>query len=488
MLSEKCGLLAFYGNNNNKILIKNFIIRLDKLQHRGRDCVGICYLDENNEYKTFYKKGTIFNIFLNEPDNDIKKLLYKKTKLILGHLRYATSNVNNPDLIQPLTNINERISVAHNGNIPDAMLKYILKKINKEYFNFKINNNSFYDTNIFFQYVRQYKNTKNTFETHLIESYKYFNGSYNFIVLYKDNLYILRDKNAFRPLCYGKDSFNNIIITSESVALLDDYKYIDDLPYNDVLKIKYQDFISLKSNKKISNNQLNCNEKYKNTNCVFEYIYFMNNNSIIKDNNNKHLQISVNDYRIDLGKQLAFQEDNYFNNYNINDIIVVGSPNTAIPGAQSYAQTLFFKYKQVLKKKPNTGRTFILSCDNEREKYFQKFILDIESIKDKIIIFIDDSIVRGNTIKNICYLFKINGAKELHIRVLSPPVSNPCYYGINIPTKEELLINNKNLDEIVNDFNLDSIKYLDLKNLNNVFDKSICKACFDNNYNSGILF
>ena len=133
------------------------------------------------------------------------------------------------------------------------------------------------------------------------------------------------------------------------------------------------------------------------------------------------------------------------------EILVVGSPNTAIPGAQAYAQSLSYMYQQVLKKRLNTGRTFIVSNNDERDKYFKKFILDSEAIKDKIIIFVDDSIVRGNTIKSICHLFKINGAKEIHIRVLSPPVKNPCYYGIHIPTREELLINRKNQDEIVKD-------------------------------------
>ena len=490
MISEKCGLLAFYGKNTNKILIKNFITRLEKLQHRGRDSVGICYLDDNKEYQTFYEKGTVHDIFFGNPSDEIKKILRIKTKLILGHLRYATSNTDDKNLIQPLTNKHERISIAHNGNIPNAMLKYIIKKIKKEYFNFEINMNYLHDTNVFFEYIRQYNKTKNRFEKHLVESYKYFNGSYNFIVLYNENLYILRDQNAYRPLCYGKDINNNILISSESISFLEDYKYIDDLPYNETLTICDQEFMSLHTNEIIKSNKLQTNQKYKNSNCVFEYIYFMNNNSIIKSNENQHLQISVNDYRIDCGKELALQEkkNNYFDNIKKEDIIVVGSPNTAIPGAQSYAQSLSYSYQQVLKKRLNTGRTFIISNNDERDKYFKKFILDKDAIKDKVIIFVDDSIVRGNTIKSICHLFKINGAKEIHIRVLSPPVKNPCYYGIHIPTRIELLINRKNEDEIVKDFNLDSIMYLDLKSLDTIFGKDICKACFDNDYNPDILF
>ena len=308
MLPEKCGLLAFYGKNNNKIFIKNFITRLEKLQHRGRDSVGICYLDDNKEYQTFYEKGTVNEIFFENPSKEIKKILHVRTKLILGHLRYATSNTDDKNLIQPLTNKHERISIAHNGNIPNAMLKYIIKKIRNEYFNFEINSNSLHDTNVFFEYVRQYNRTLNRFEAHLVDSYKYFNGSYNFIVLYNENLYILRDKNAYRPICYGKDINDNILVSSESVSFLDDYKYIDDLPHSETLTIQDQEFLSLHTNQIIKSSKLPISIKYKNSNCVFEYIYFMNNNSIIKSNENRHLQISVNDYRIDSGKELALQE------------------------------------------------------------------------------------------------------------------------------------------------------------------------------------
>ena len=222
----------------------------------------------------------------------------------------------------------------------------------------------------------------------------------------------------------------------------------------------------------------------------------MNNNSIIKSNENQHLQISVNDYRIDCGKELALQEkkNNYFDNIKKEDIIVVGSPNTAIPGAQSYAQSLSYSYQQVLKKRLNTGRTFIVSNNDERDKYFKKFVLDKDAIKDKIIIFVDDSIVRGNTIKSICHLFKINGAKEIHIRVLSPPVKNPCYYGIHIPTKEELIANQMSEADIAEHLGVDALLYQEESSLIEAVDRrgeqdfsDPCRACINGQYCAGTI-
>jgi amidophosphoribosyltransferase len=472
MIKEKCGLLAFYGNSQISIL--QFVKRLNKLQHRGRDGVGITYI-ENGLYNTFKSKGTILEVFFENPSDEVKKLLEKKSNMILGHLRYATSNTEN-ELFQPL--VENNLAVAHNGNIPDKMLLNIIEKLGIK----KENKENLHDTEVYFDYL---KNSEEKFKKKISETLEYFNGSFNFIIMKNKNMYIVRDKNGFRPLSYSIDQYDNILISSETVAYdycneKNHFKYINDISKNTVLKI---DIINQ------SFDILNNNEpEYKNSNCVFEYIYFMNPKSEVRDNNKNHITVEVEEYRYNLGVELAKQEKYNFFKYKPKDIIVVGSPNTAIPGAIAYAKELKLPYSQVLKKKPNTGRTFILPNDNAREKYFKKFELDKEKIKDKIIIFIDDSIVRGNTIKSVCYFFKENGAKELHMRVLSPPISNPCYYGIHIPTKEELLINRKNISQIEKELNLNSLSYLDLESLDNIFGKNICKGCFDGKYDPDILF
>ena len=535
-LECKCGILA-YKSINVPIKIYEFIKRLEKLQNRGRDSCGITYLDNNNNYITFKESGTIQDIFFNINHNEITKekinnLLNTETKFIIGHLRYATSgnnknikdnqdnqdlfnvdNMNNNNYMQPFTNITNKLSIIHNGNIPDKELNKIINKINLKYPNFRNNNtnnidntdntdffdkinnnNNIHDSKVFFDYLdyHQYIKDKISFDNYIKNTLTLFNGSFNFIVMKDNDLYIIRDKYGYKPLCYGINEDNSILISSESVSfeLINNeyetyktYKYIDNIKTNSVLKL-----IEPKTSiHKYEFNQLNGSlfSIDKHSYCVFEYIYFMN--GLSKINNT----ITVDDYREKLGIELAKQEKLNFISYfkrNINDIIVIGSPNTGICGGKSYASYLNLPYKQVLIKKPNCGRTFILPDNNIRDKFFKKFVLNTEDIKNKIIIFLDDSIVRGNTIKNMCDLFKENGAKELHIRILSPELKYPCYYGINIPTHEELVMNNYTIEQFEKKCNLNSLRYLNIKSLTKLFGNSMCSACFDGNYNQNIDF
>ena len=182
-----------------------------------------------------------------------------------------------------------------------------------------------------------------------------------------------------------------------------------------------------------------------------------------------------------LGKNLASMETIKFPN---NNIIVVGSPNTAIPMGRGYAEYLNLTYKQLLVKEKTCGRTFILKDQQSRQNECKKFIVDKELIKDKIIILVDDSLVRGNTLKSLSKLFFANECKELHIRICSPELKYPCYYGIDIPTYEELLLNNYTIKQVEELFNLNSLRYISIEKMLNTFNNNnFCTACFDGNYN-----
>ena len=152
---------------------------------------------------------------------------------------------------------------------------------------------------------------------------------------------------------------------------------------------------------------------------------------------------------------------------------------------QGYAEYLNLTYKQLLVKEKTCGRTFILKDQQSRQNECKKFIVDKELIKDKIIILVDDSLVRGNTIKSLADMFHECQCNELHIRICSPELKYPCYYGIDIPTKEELIINNYSIEEIETNYNLTSLRYLSLNCMINTFnnDNEFCTSCFTGNYN-----
>lgn len=198
--------------------------------------------------------------------------------------------------------------------------------------------------------------------------------------------------------------------------------------------------------------------------------------------NTSYNNTSVYNIRKKLGQNLASLEKIKFNSQNT---IVVGSPNTAIPMGIGFAEYLDLEYIQVLKKRSDCGRTFLLKDQNSRQKYCKKFIFDKEKIKNKSIILVDDSLVRGNTIQSLSQIFYENGCKKLHIRICSPELKFPCYYGIDIPTIEELIINNYNISEIETKFNLSSLRYITIEKMLETFGEysGFCCACFNGEYN-----
>ena len=191
---------------------------------------------------------------------------------------------------------------------------------------------------------------------------------------------------------------------------------------------------------------------------------------------------NVFNIRKKLGQNLAKQETFIFNKKNT---IVIGSPNTAIPMGKGYAEYLGLTYKQLLVKHNDCGRTFILKDQASRQNACRKFVINKESIKNKNIILVDDSLVRGNTIKSLSTMFHECNILEFHIRICSPELKYPCYYGIDIPTKEELIINNYSIPQIEENCNLTSLRYITVDKMIDSFsnDNEFCTACFTGNYN-----
>lgn len=430
-----CGIFGIISN----ISLIDIINIIENLKHRGKDSFGISYF--NTELHTF-KSNKL---------NDMYKLdkLFNNIKGCITHNRYST-NKNKNSLLkqsQPLyfKNSNLNFSLVHNGNISNVH-KYI------EY------EDELSDTQNIIKFFED--TTEYNFEEKLKEFINIVHCSYSIIILYKEILYVLRDSYGYKPLTLGLIN-NNYCISSENC--INNFITIRDVNPGEIIKIDNTGYKTIYYKK----NKLELK-------CIFEFIYFMNSDTSF----NKH---KVYDIRKNLGKNLASME---LIKFPYNNTIVVGSPNTAIPMGQGYAEYLNLSYKQLLIKEKNCERTFILKDQKTRQNECKKFIVNKELIKNKIIVLVDDSLVRGNTLKSLSKLFFINECKELHIRICSPELKYPCYYGIDIPTQEELLLNNYTIKEVEKLHNLNSLRYISITKMINTFNNNnFCTACFDGNYN-----
>ena len=423
-----CGILGNYCFYENKNLINETFQRLKKLQHRGKDSYGLSYIYGGtiNEIK---KQGMVEETI--ESKHPIQQCI--------SHVRYTTSGDNTLEQTQPLTRNN--ISIVHNGNIP------IFKG---------------HDTTELFQ-LFQNKN-KNELEETLIHIMNTIVASYSLIVMMDGIFYVMKDRYGIRPLCIGQKE-GQIIISSESCAI-EDCDSIREVQSGQLLRI---------DNKGIQEKYLH--PKNKDGICIFELMYFMNKESIY---HNKKIET----FRFELGELLAKKET-----LKDKDYLVIGIPSSGISAAKSFAKYLNLEYSQAIQKEneKTCDRTFILMKDSDRiQACKKKFKYDINKIKNKKIIIIDDTIVRGNVIKSIIHQLKVIGPSEIHIRIPSSPVIDICQLGIAINNKEELLMFNRSISDVVQLLNIDSLDYLTFDEISSFAPHSY-KQCFGEKIDNEII-
>lgn len=434
-----CGLLAYYSNINN-YSIHSFIDKLKKIYNRGQDSVGISFIF-NNSIVTINEKTF---------DELYKKTIGLKSLNILGHTKYTTSGNKNNNINQPINSHNKfgTYSLIFNGNIP--LDKYNLQD--------KYNT----DTEMIINYLNtsSYIKKNNNWVNVLEDFIENFSKAFCIIIQTIDRLYIIRDNHGVRPLTYTfHNNSNTFLFTSES-SIFDK---------NDIIYEIYAGTIHglNKYGKKELHNYPSAFE----THCLFEYIYFLNKDSTFENTN-------ITNYRENIGKLMAKRDKIYFESFD-KDFIVCGVPNTGNDYAVSYANEIGYNYKNYIIKNNEISRTFILSNNEERNKYANiKYLFD-KNIKNKNIILIDDSIVRGITLKNLIKNLKDFGVLQIHVIIASPPIVNTCNYGIDIPTKKELIFNNIDSFNLHDFFGCDTLNYLDLKLLNDALPDNYnkCTKC-----------
>ncbi|RUM62082.1 MAG: amidophosphoribosyltransferase [Persephonella sp.] len=455
-----CGIFGVYNNNNASKLT---YLGLHALQHRGQEAVGIAV---SNRYEINMKKaeGLVMQSL------DEKSLNELKGDIAIGHVRYSTSGKSNPQNVQPFLShfYKGSFAVAHNGNIVNADL--IREELEKEGAIFYTTS----DTEVFIHLIAKAKNTTDfginlhpndrEFLPLLFSAMKKVKGAYSLLILRENQLIAVRDPFGFRPLVLGKNKQGSIFLASESCALdIVEAEYLRDLKAGEVLVI---DGDGLRSYYPLGF----VDKAYK---CIFEYVYFSRPDSII-------FQDYVYSIRKEMGRQLAREMP-------IDADVVVPVLDSGMLSAKGYSEESGIPLEIGLIRNHYIGRSFIQPIQEIRDLSVKLKLNPVRQVVEgKRIILIDDSLVRGTTAKKIVRMLRRAGAKEIHFLISSPPVVSPCVYGIDTPTKEELIASSKSVNEIKEYIGVDTLYYLSLegmiKSAMNNKNKGFCTACFTGDY------
>ncbi len=441
-LKDKCGIFGIYGKDEDVARISFF--GLYSLQHRGQEGAGITVTDGKN-LKSVKGLGLVSSVFNEQKINSLKGFS------AIGHTRYSTTGGNKLCNVQPIV-LEEDFALAHNGNIINAM--DLSRQLGSD-----IGLTSTSDTEIM-GWVIKSSQGKN-WEEKILSSFEKFQGAFSMVVLTKNKLIVFRDTYGFRPLVLGR--LNGSYIACSETCALDTVgaKFIREVAPGEVIVI---DDSGMQVVGKI--------ESTKKSFCLFEYVYLARPDSIL----NKQL---VHQVRQRSGELLAHESP-------VKADLVVAVPDSGTSAAIGYSKASGIPYGEVLIKNRYIGRTFIQPEQHIREMGVRiKFNPLKEIVKEKRIIIVDDSIVRGTTIKKIVKMLRSCGAKKIHIRVCSPPVTDPCYFGIDTPDKKQLIASRMTVSEIKKFIGADSLAYLSLdglKKASRIKPNRLCTSCFDGKY------
>ena len=431
-----------------------FITGLFSLQHRGQEGCGIAVNDEGviHSYKDL---GLVNDVFT---PNVLKSL--GDGNMAIGHVRYGTTGANDRNNVQPIVvnHIKGRMALAHNGNLVNST------ELREE---LELQGSIFHTTSD--TEVISYVITKERINCPSIEEavnramYK-IDGAYSLVVMSPSKLIAARDPRGFRPLCYGMTEDGRYIVASESCALdAVGAKLIRDIKPGEIVVFGEDGVRSIEDHVGAKESAM----------CIFEYIYFARPDSKIDGCN-------VHQARVRAGELLA-------KSHPVDADIVIGVPDSGLDAAVGYARASGIPYGIGFIKNKYIGRTFISPGQSSREDKVKIKLNPIsEVVKGKRVIMIDDSIVRGTTSARIVRLVREAGAKEVHVRISAPPFVSPCYYGVDIDSKENLIACQNTIPEIAKIIGADSLGYLSREDVTKLADGSSCTgfccACFDEKY------
>ena len=454
-LHEECGVFGIFsdGTINPAYACYNGLLAL---QHRGQESCGIAVSDDG--VVDYHKNmGLVTEVF----NNSI--LDHLSGQMAISHVRYSTAGGSVLENAQPLVMryVKGTIAVAHNGNLTNAV--EIRRELEQKGAVFQTT----IDSEVICYLIARARLYCHNVETAVARAMEQLKGAYSLLVMSPRKLIAARDPHGFRPLCMGRYN-DSYVFASESAALdACGAEFVRDVEPGEIIIIDQDGLRSMKPDfgeKKISI-------------CIFEYNYFVRSDSFIDG-------VSVYEARKQAGRILARE-------FPVDADMVIGVPESGIDAAIGYAEQSGIPYEKAIVKNSYIGRTFIKPSQSERMKSMRIKLNPVaDMVRGKRVVMIDDSIVRGTTVDRIVTMLRDAGAKEVHMRISSPPFMWPCYYGTDIPSRGELIACNHTIEEITKLSGADSLGYLPVECLHEMIGYKpvgFCQGCFTGEYPASII-
>ena len=450
-VKEECGVFGIYDLDGGNIA-PSIYYGLTSLQHRGQESCGMAVSRTDGERGNvqFHKDlGLVSEVLRKDVVHNMNG------DIGIGHVRYSTTGESVAENAQPLvlSYIKGSLALAHNGNLVNTeALKWELIQTGAIF-------HTTTDSEVIAFHIARERVHSATVEEAVHKTVEKIRGGYALVIMSPRKLIGARDPYGLKPLCLGKRD-NAYVLASESCALTSvGAEFIRDIEPGEIVTITRD---GLKSSKLA--------EQTKHAHCVFEYIYFARLDSTMDG-------VKIYDARIRGGKSLA-------KSYPVEADLVTGVPESGLPAAKGYSEESGIPFGFAFYKNSYIGRTFIKPTQQERESSVHLKLSVLESVvKGKRIVLVDDSIVRGTTIANLIHMLKEAGAKEVHVRISSPPFLHPCYFGTDVPSNDQLIAAQHSTEEIRKMIGADSLGYMQIDYLEGMAGGlPLCKACFDGNY------
>lgn len=447
---EECGVFGIIAPEPCDVASISYY-GLHALQHRGQESCGIV-VNDDGVFVSHKDMGLVSEVF----SSDILSRMPKST-MAVAHTRYGTTGGTNRNNCQPIEVNHQkgRMALAHNGNLSNAAeLRSELELAGAIF-------HTTSDTETIAYIITKARLQAPSIEDAVSRAMDTLDGAYSLVLMSPQKLICARDPYGFRPLCYGKTADGMYVVASESCAVKAvGAEVIRDVDPGEILVF---------SKNGIFPRREHCGKKDKKL-CVFEYIYFARPDSVIDG-------VSVHASRITAGKILAKAHP-------VEADIVIGAPDSGLDAALGFSEESGIPYGIGLIKNKYIGRTFISPGQGERLDSVKIKLAAIEgSIKGKRVVLVDDSIVRGNTMGRVIKLLRDAGAKEIHVRISSPPFLHPCYYGTDVDSEEHLIACKYSIPEICDTIGADSLGYFPIEELRCLTGNcGFCSACFNGDY------